>query len=324
MVSVIIPVYNIKSYLPFCIDSIIAQNYENWELILIDDGSNDGSRGICDEYSLKDSRIKVSHTDNRGVGAARNFGIDKAKGDWIVFVDGDDYVSTDFLESMVKNAEIHNSDLTITKYSIYLKGEKGIIEHFPIPGFFKCHDIGKGFLIQTHPLLYSSCYRLFKTSIIKDNNLQFPNELSLGEDYVFSIQYISHINSVSFINQGEYKYIKRDGSLSHKKRLFSESFKVHQTIQDVYYSNIKNKYSKEMELFIGREVVDSLEVALLCLEDFKTKEKQINLLKNLDLRCYRKYKKCHNWKEWIIKQCLVLKLPRLYLFLRHYSFSKSL
>ncbi len=323
MISIIIPVYNIKPYISQCLESVLVQTYRNWELILIDDGSNDGSREVCDEYALKYPIISVLHTPNRGVGAARNLGIDKAKGEWLVFIDGDDIISKDFLESLIRNAITYDSDLTITRYTIHLQQNNESIKHITQPGFYKKSEIGKGFLNQKHPLLYSSCYRLFKTNLIKENKIQFSQDLNLGEDYVFAIQYLSIVQSVLFINEGEYQYLKREGSLSHKKRVFKESLKVFQTIQSTYYDKIKNRYSKEMELFIGREIVDSLEVALLGIYDLENKKEQIKILKNLDLQCYRKYKKCHSWKEWLLKQLLIYKFSKLYLFLRNYSFTKS-
>ena len=102
-ISIIVPVYNIKEYLPSCLDSIIAQSFTDFELILIDDGSSDGSGDICEYYSLLDNRIRVCHKANEGVSKARNFGIEIAEGEWIAFIDGDDYIVPEYLEALVNS-----------------------------------------------------------------------------------------------------------------------------------------------------------------------------------------------------------------------------
>lgn len=96
LISIIVPVYNVELYLDKCIQSILAQSYPNFELLLIDDGSSDGSKEICDKYAKLDSRIRVFHRINGGVSSARNAGLEKAKGDWIAFIDADDWVFPNF------------------------------------------------------------------------------------------------------------------------------------------------------------------------------------------------------------------------------------
>ena len=110
MISIIVPVYNSSKVLEKCIDSILAQTYKSFELILIDDGSSDGSGKICDKYADIDDRLKVYHRANYGVSASRNFGTEKAKGEWISFIDSDDYIDTTYLESFFPNNLIE-SDL---------------------------------------------------------------------------------------------------------------------------------------------------------------------------------------------------------------------
>ena len=100
-ISVIVPVYNVEKYLPRCIDSILSQTFKDFELLLIDDGSPDNCGKICDEYAAKDRRVRVFHKPNGGVSSARNLGLDKACGEWITFIDSDDYVAVDYLEELV-------------------------------------------------------------------------------------------------------------------------------------------------------------------------------------------------------------------------------
>ncbi len=132
MISVIVPVYNVESYLRKCLDSILAQTYQDLEILVIDDGSTDGSGKICDEYAEKDARIKVFHTKNRGLSAARNLGLNEAHGEWISFVDSDDWVEPDFCKEPLKTAIQYNTDLVIFRFRM-VNGKKRIWRIEPDP-----------------------------------------------------------------------------------------------------------------------------------------------------------------------------------------------
>ena len=114
--SIIVPCYKVEQYLPNCIESVINQSYPNWELILIDDGSPDQSGNICDEYAIRDSRIKVNHKQNAGVAAARNSGIGLATGDYATYLDGDDFLHSDCLKTLVHIAEQQKADIVQCGY----------------------------------------------------------------------------------------------------------------------------------------------------------------------------------------------------------------
>ena len=110
-ISVIAPVYNTEKYLPRCIDSILAQTFTDFELLLIDDGSKDNSGAVCDEYASKDERVRVFHKENGGVSSARNVGLDNAKGEWITFVDSDDWIAETMYQEMYELATLENADI---------------------------------------------------------------------------------------------------------------------------------------------------------------------------------------------------------------------
>ena len=111
LVSVIIPVYNVKNYLNQCLTSVLAQTYQNLEIILVDDGSTDGSREICDAYAFRDRRIMVLHQDNAGVSAARNWALDRCQGEYLTFVDADDYIEKDLVEVLLHNLLVLKADV---------------------------------------------------------------------------------------------------------------------------------------------------------------------------------------------------------------------
>ena len=118
LISVIVPVYNVEEYLTQCIESIINQTYTNLEIILVDDGSTDQSGKICDEYAIKDDRIQVIHKENRGVGSARNVGLDTSKGEYVSFVDSDDYVDKNYIKILLKQMLEHNVQVSICNLAI--------------------------------------------------------------------------------------------------------------------------------------------------------------------------------------------------------------
>ena len=126
-ISVIVPVYNAEKYLHRCIDSVLAQTYTDFELLLIDDGSKDQSGEICDEYAQKDARVRVFHQENGGVSSARNLGLDNAKGEWVTFVDSDDWAKPYYIEHLV--ASIDGADLVVAYATICKKDENAVEEH---------------------------------------------------------------------------------------------------------------------------------------------------------------------------------------------------
>ena len=130
-VSIIVPVYNVELYLSKCIDSILAQSFTDWECILVDDGSKDSSGKICDEYALKDTRIKVIHQTNKGVSVARQVGIDNASGEYSIHIDPDDWVEPNMLEELYNKAKTDDADMVICDYFKHEGGTQTYIEQRP-------------------------------------------------------------------------------------------------------------------------------------------------------------------------------------------------
>src|SRR5690554_7275643 len=139
MISVIIPVYNSEKYLHKCIDSVLAQSYTNFELILVNDGSTDGSGKICDEYAEKDERVRVFHKDNGGVSSARNIGLKNSSGDYIIHADSDDLMLSGALESLYYEAKQSNSDIVIGNYIIRY-GSKDNFVNLNLTEFITSYD----------------------------------------------------------------------------------------------------------------------------------------------------------------------------------------
>ena len=193
MVSIIVPVYNAQDSLERCLMSIIRQRYPQWELVLVDDGSQDDSLEICKRYSNMDSRIQVIHTDNCGVSSARNTGMENAQGEYIVFVDSDDMIHPDFLSECLSNKE----DLTVTNY---IKPSKIDSLHYK----------------EDHPELIfqqrgvrTVWGKVFVRKIIEDHHIRFDTNIRYGEDTIFVLQYCLHIKTIAYVFRHLYEYEKQ-------------------------------------------------------------------------------------------------------------------
>lgn len=237
LVSIIIPVYNVAPYLDKCVRSAVEQTYQNLEIILVDDGSNDRSPEICDKWAKLDHRIKVIHKKNGGVSSARNAGLDVAEGKYLSFLDGDDEYVSNTVE-MSLNHYNETVDLVSFGYTIIYpdKGEKiqfsektylnlTAADRFNfISGPFFKHETG-----------WSVCCSVFLKSIIDKYSIKFLEGTRMAEDKIFSLCYCSHCSRISVIGQSLYHYYMRQDSVTH----ISENEQIH------YFGN-KNEMSKSV------------------------------------------------------------------------------
>ena len=195
MISIIIPVYNAEKTLKECVDSILTQSYRNFELILVDDGSKDTSPKICDEYASQDKRIIVIHKQNGGVSSARNTGLNIAKGEWITFIDADDYITEGYFDDVEKATE----DILFKKY-LWLRKDG------PHQGtnIEKRTVSLKAFLSEyiTDSSIRSPWSKFYKKNII--GNLRFLTDMKIGEDVQFVFRYLAKCQNYSFLPNGEY------------------------------------------------------------------------------------------------------------------------
>lgn len=221
-VSVIVPIYNNEFSLKKCLESIAMQTLKEIQIILVNDGSEDSSGDICDEYEKKDNRIEVYHNSNQGVSEARNFGIKKAKGKYIMFVDADDTVDNLMLEVLYDMTVTIDTDLVICGHrSVYInQGRNNVVLHQP-PNF---DGSTNKFLERIEDYLNSEsvqgpCGKLFKTSIIKNHKVTFPLDYSFGEDTLFVYNYLSFTKRICATSMIFYSYYKlNNNSLSSKPR----------------------------------------------------------------------------------------------------------
>lgn len=216
--SIIIPVYNVQDYLRECLDSVIGQKEQNCEILLVDDGSTDGSGNICDEYALKDSRIKVFHQKNGGLGVARNTGILHATGEWILFVDSDDYWLPDTLEK-VETAIAKHPEEKLFAFR-YMEDREGKIVTPPQKGFREGRDTVENFLDFLTKYEMTAGWAVWKLAVHrdliygKDETLLFLPNVSHGEDLYWVIRLFERAGQIYYIDTCIYRYRIRGGSLS--------------------------------------------------------------------------------------------------------------
>ena len=212
LVSVIVPVYNVEYVIENCIESILSQTFTDFELVLVDDGSPDNSGRICDEYAKKDDRVIVIHKENGGVSSARNVGIDRAKGKYICFVDSDDYVSKDYLKTLIDVKKNNKADniwcyfKTVDKYSERIDckevSPETNLEKYTVKDIMTLHEKW----LDAGPVC-----KLYISDIIKENNLKFDDSLSLGEDLIFNFVYLDYTNkNIIVINKELYFYLQNN------------------------------------------------------------------------------------------------------------------
>ena len=279
-ISIIIPVYNSELYLPQCLESILEQTFQDYEVIMVDDGSSDLSGSICDEYAEKDERFHCIHQKNNGVSSARNAGLDAATGEMITFVDSDDWMNVKGLEQLYSTCKETGADLIIgnmsfvyrnkTEKEIHIFGREFLTSDKNWIAEYGRACIGYGYnptpgSSRTPVGLGSMGNKLYKRSIIEQNNIRFDLFVSgIYEDNLFVLKYLDHCSSVSYIDSVVYYYRKVENSNSRgykkntleiNRRIFKRihEYILHQKRQD------REKYVKAFYIYVIRRLAVSLD-----------------------------------------------------------------
>ena len=214
-ISVIVPVYNAADLLPRTVGSILMQEFEDFEVILVNDGSTDGSAAVCDDLAVQDDRISVIHKDNGGVSSARNAGLDAARGEFVMFVDADDAIRDGSLEIMYSR----NCDFVLAGFEkvvgteIKEKYQPANDETFNGTAAL-CTFFDKVLPRKNTYILNSACFKLFRRSLLVEHGIRFVDGLSFAEDKIFVMRFLQHVERVRTVSEVVYSYFLREGTLS--------------------------------------------------------------------------------------------------------------
>lgn len=222
LVSIIVPVYNSAAHLERCVQSLTSQTYANIEIILIDDGSTDHSGSLCDALQATDDRIRVFHGPNRGVSRSRNTGIRMSGGEFIQFVDSDDFVDVQMSQTLVAASSEANADLVMAGY-VEIDGVSSTqrVFRFERPSVLDRSEFIACFReLQRAQYINSSCNKLYRRSLIFDHGIEFPEHLAFAEDELFNLQYMKFVRTVAVLDDTPYNYVRfpSGGSLSFRNR----------------------------------------------------------------------------------------------------------
>ncbi len=253
MVSVIIPAYNMEKYLGRCLDSVIAQTYKDFEVIIVDDGSKDKTFEIAQRYAATEGRIHVFYKENGGVSSARNYGIETAAGEYIYFLDPDDQIEDSCIEVLVRAMEDSEADMVSCQYSRWDENGTRLEDYDFIIGereFPFDNDRIRFFIkeLLDYHVGFEVWDKLFKTSIIKEKNVRFSEKCRIGEDLAFNIKYLIHVLKMNNIADRCIKYTIRDGSAMGKHKKLSDEIS-----QDMFLTRDVWEYARD---YAGKVLFD--------------------------------------------------------------------
>lgn len=289
-ISIIVPVYNVEKYIHKCIDSILNQTFKDFELILVDDGSTDNCGQICDEYAKKDSRVIVIHKENGGQATARNIALDIAKGEYIGFVDSDDYIEFDMYEFLYNLCIDNNCDIANCSSTIYFKNKVKVNGGHDL----MIHDTKSAMKVLTEGVLYDECLwtKLIKKELF--NGLKIPEGIAY-EDTAFTYKLIDRANKVCCKGEAKYNYIKRKDSTMDRavKNVKIDAVLVYEEM----YKFMEKRYPELCDLVILKLANNSMSVMNLIVrqDNFKKyKESYLKVAKILN----NKFNKTIKLKEY--------------------------
>lgn len=277
-VSIIVPIYNAEKSIARCIDSILSQEYTDFELILCDDGSTDKSGQIIDEYREKDERIRVLHKENTGVSDTRNQGIAVAKGKYIQFLDADDWITVDATKLLVRTMKEGGCDLVISDFYRVIGdriSHKGDID---ADGILTQEEFAEYMMVNPADFYYGVLWnKLYKREIIEKYHLKMDESVSWCEDFLFNLEYLLHTKRIAALQVPIYYYMKTEGSLATQGINLSKTIKMKISVFEYYNDFYKHVYEEEdyekRRLGVYRFLIDTATDGFVMPQIFKKTKK---------------------------------------------------
>lgn len=308
--SIIVPIYNVENYLSKCIDSLLNQDYEDYEIILINDGSTDNSENIAKNYQKKyKEKIKLYTKENGGLSSARNYGMEKANGEYVFFVDSDDYIQPNCLAKIMK--KIDGKDILIFNYLNIYKDREELFEAFD-----NQIDNLKARMLTGTP---SACNKVFKLSLFKNNNINFPEGI-FYEDLATTPLVCQIAKKIVFDNNAYYCYLQRDGSIMHQPKYnkkLEDIFKVFDILENSLNQNFKEKFNSEIEYIYIWHLLRNASLRFLDFDKYDMALKINTIIRDKYPKWYRnEYYKKYDIKRKILCLLIMQKKYRLIKILR--------
>lgn len=246
MVSIIVPIYNAENYLRRCVDSILNQEYTDFELLLVNDGSTDASGDICEEYGDRDPRVIVIQKENTGVSDSRNRALDRARGKYLQFLDSDDWITPDATRLFVRAAEEYGCDMVISDF-YRVVGErlstKGDIEE---EGVLTREEFAAHMMENPADFYYGVLWnKLYRRDIVEEHNLRMDTDINWCEDFMFNLEYIRYAKVFYALHAPIYYYVKRKGSLASQGINISKTVKMKLNVFEYYNNFYKHVLEEE-------------------------------------------------------------------------------
>ena len=245
-VSLIVPVYNGAQVLSRCVDSILKQDEENFELLLVDDGSRDDSLKIAQAYAERDPRVRALHKENGGVSSARNFGLSMAEGEYIQFVDVDDWLPMESTKLLVREMENHGADMVVGDFYRVIGGkgsQKGSIGE---GGVLTCRQYADAMLLSPADLYYGVIWnKLYRRDLIERYRIRMDERVSYSEDMIFNLEYLLHVDSIAVLKVPIYYYIHTKGSLMDQHNSLSSAVKMKRSVIGYYNRFYRHVYDEK-------------------------------------------------------------------------------
>lgn len=333
VVSIIVPIYNAEKYINRCVDSILHQEYTDYELILVDDGSTDSSGKICDAYASRDPRIRVFHKSNTGVSDTRNYALDRARGVYLQFLDSDDWITPDATKLFVRAATEHQCDLVISDfYRVVGKriSHKGDIEE---EGILNREAYAAHMMENPADFYYGVLWnKLYRRDLVEKYRLRMDAEISWCEDFMFNLEYIRHAESFYILQAPVYYYVKTEGSLVSQGMSISKTIKMKLMMFDYYHNFYKHvldeeEYEKnrlQVYSFLLKAATDGTVPPAILPGSKKLGEERIGVFseaiagEGIIMDAYRQRKLLERYLETIaIKNDLTLNDVRVLFYLNH-------
>lgn len=320
-VSVIIPIYKVEKYLSRCLDSVVNQTLEDIEIVLVDDGSPDSCPEICDRYAKKDSRIKVIHKKNEGLGYARNSGMLIATGEYIAFLDSDDYVSKDMYEKVYSELKRTDADCCVTGYVVKKDSGDEIHKENPLgTAVYESDDIitkvlagmlgSKPDQARDTDVGMSVWKCVYRKELLQDKGILFPSERELiSEDIIFQIRVLPQVKRVCTLSEGMYYYCENSNSQSLTKTYSKDKFDRYKKLYNVELEMLsKIKFCEETRLRATRMFLGNTRVCIkqICQSTENSKQEKKTLLQEIcDDKEIQDVLKWYPWKDNPLRQKIV-------------------